>query len=269
MDFAIPERLSLELTRRCRKACAFCYNGSGPVPSDEWRPEEVATLVQALQAHGLRALSLGGGEPLEYEPLDALFEALRPMRSQGLFVSMTTNGLLLDGRMAQISRLAPDKVHVSIHFPKRRAEVERVIRQVLALRRIGLVSGVNLLVRRGELEAARACREQLWSSGIDNRAIVYLPMRGSDTPLPSELADVAGEPFQSMTCLTGCARSPRFVSLGADRTLAHCSYTQTRRRLRGLTAEAFAEALSGLGLAFCGDQEPQMVAQQKRALPIA
>lgn len=265
---AVPEIVSIELTRRCSRACRFCYNASGPKSDESWLPQDVVTLARALVPYGLRALTLGGGEPLEYAGLDELFRGLAPLRqpSSGpaLFVSVTTNGLLLDRQMARISDFSPDKTYVSIHEPSCAKEVSRVIRQVLALRRIGLVSGVNLLVRRSELDESAAVRTELWRSGITNDAITYLPMRGQDTPTPEELGRVAGGPFQTMTCVRDCAPSPRFASVGADRTIAYCSYTQTRRTLESLDAAGVVRALDGLGLAFCGDDEPHMVAQTKR-----
>src|SRR5438876_385411 len=78
-----------------------------------------------------------------------------------LFRSITTNGLLLYGdRLDALLDAAPDKVHVSIHFPEREAEVRRVVRQVTELAERGIRSGVNFLVARSNLDAAaRAAAE--------------------------------------------------------------------------------------------------------------
>lgn len=43
------------------------------------------------------------------------------------------------------------------------------------------------------------------------------------------------------------------MSVAADRTVAWCSYTRTRRRLDALTHAALTRALDGLGLAPCDD----------------
>src|SRR6185436_10328276 len=97
--------------------------------------------------------------------------------------------------------------------------------------------GVNLLVRRSELAAARRASLRLHHGGIGPERIVYLPMRGhaGETPTPAEIAEVAGTPrFQSMTCLTGCGPSPRFCAIGWDRTVAWCSYTTARAPLASL-----------------------------------
>lgn len=244
-----PELVSIELSRRCQKGCHFCYNGSTPTATDAWAPDDVIAFVDSLAAHGTRSVSLGGGEPLEYPFLDTVFEALRDK----VFLTMTSNGLLLDEQLARVSQLNPAKMHISIHFPHNHREVERVIRQVKSLRMLGIRAGVNLLVRRDRLAAAQRAAESVRAAGIRNDAIVYLPMRGAQTPTPQQMATVAGATkFQSMTCLLQCGKSPRFASVDANAYAAHCSFTTERRRLETLDAPGLAAALAGLGITFCG-----------------
>ena len=185
------ERLSIELGNRCRKACAFCYSASSPAGETRWTVADVVALVTDGARHGVRAVSFGGGEPLEVPAL--LFGALAGLRGV-VFRSFTTSGLDLDAAFADVVAAAPDKVHVSIHHPGARAEVERVVSQVGRLAAAGIASGVNLLVARSQLAAAGAAAATLHAAGIDNRRIVYLPMRGdvAETPTPAELAAVAG-----------------------------------------------------------------------------
>jgi hypothetical protein len=244
------DRISIEVTNLCAKACWFCYSESGPAGETLWTADELVAFVTDCAAHGLKAVSFGGGEPLQFPPL---FETLARLRG-ALFRSITSNGLLLKGEtLERLLEAAPDKVHLSIHFPDREAEVERVAAQVGDLAARGVKSGVNLLVSRAGLDAAARAAERLRAAGIGNERIVYLPQRGQDTPSPRDVARVAGDlPFQSMTCLSACARSPRFASIGWSRSVAWCSYTTTRGQLRGLTWSALQDALRGLGLAFCG-----------------
>jgi MoaA/NifB/PqqE/SkfB family radical SAM enzyme len=244
------ERLSIEVTNRCQKACWFCYNHSGPEGETAWTPDELVGFVTDCAAHGVKAVSFGGGEPLQYEGLFNVMDRLRGT----LFRSLTTNGLLLnEGMLDRLVAAAPDKVHVSIHFPERQAEVERVINNVQELANRGIRSGVNFVVARSNLPAATNAAAVVRAAGIGNERIVYLPMRGQDTPTPKELATVAGgERFQSMTCLLGCGPSPRFCSVRWDRTVAWCSYTRTRRVLPKLSYDALMNCLEGLGLEFCG-----------------
>jgi len=243
------ERLSIELTNRCSKHCAFCYNHSYPSGDTSWTPDELVNFVSDCVKHGTKAVSLGGGEPLEYP---GLFEVLQRLRGV-LFRSVTSNGLLLEKHLENLIAASPDKVHISIHFPEQHQEVQRVINQVKQLESVGIRSGVNLIVPRSKLIAVSEAALKLSQAGIDNSRIVFLPMRGTDTPTPQEISFVAGkQPFQSMSCLAVCQRSPRFCAISWDKQVAWCSYTVARRPLQALTADALEEALKDLPLIFCG-----------------
>jgi MoaA/NifB/PqqE/SkfB family radical SAM enzyme len=242
------ERLSIELTDRCDRACTFCYARARPDGARAWAPADVIALVRDCAAHGTRAVSFGGGEPLQYPALLELLSATRGL----LFRSLTTNGLLLDALLPELARAGLEKVHVSVHDPDDRAEVDRAARQAAALEECGIRGGVNLLVRRSRLGAAREAARLLRARGIGNDRIVFLPMRYEDTPSPTELAGVAGGPFQSAACLSRCGPSPRFASIASDGSVAWCSYTRRRAPLRAFTRDALAEALDGLGVEPCG-----------------
>lgn len=248
------DRISVEPSRRCSKGCAFCYNGSGPGGGGTWTSDDLRRFLLDCAAASVRAVSFGGGEPLEWE---GLYETLAALRGK-LFRSLTTSGLPLEtpGVLDELRKAQPDKVHLSIHAPENPREVERVITWVLALEASGMKSGVNLLVRHSRLAEARAAHARLRAAGIGPERIVLLPLRaegGEDTPSPNEVASVAGGPFQSMSCLRGCARSPRFASIDADRRVAWCSYTVTRAPLAEPTWAEFVRALDGLGLVPCSE----------------
>jgi hypothetical protein len=136
--------------------------------------------------------------------------------------------------------------------------VQRVVRQVQELANRGIRSGVNLLVARSNLVGAQQAAAAIRAAGISNERIVYLPSRIQDTPTPAEVAQVAGGPFQSMSCLMTCGKSPRFCSIGWDKTVAWCSYTQTRVPLPALTHRGLQAALEGLGLTFCGGSDERL-----------
>jgi hypothetical protein len=246
----VLERISVELTNRCQKACFFCYASSTPAGKEAWSADEVVGFVRDCAANGVKAVSFGGGEPLEHAGAFEILERLRGV----LFRSITTNGLLLRGELTErLVAARPDKVHVSVHFP---GDVTRVATQVHMLAARGIRSGVNLLVARSDLDRAARSAEELRASGIGNDRIVYLPMRGQDTPTPEEVLRVAGGArFQSMTCLASCGKSPRFAAISWDKTAAWCSYTRARRPLASATFHALEEALSGLEIDFCGGRD--------------
>jgi len=242
------EFVSIEPSRRCTKGCSFCYNGSSAANTDIWPADELRVFCIDLAANGVRALSFGGGEPLEYPPMFELLDALGGVVPR----TLTTNGLPLE-RGSVFERLvgaAPEKVHVSIHAPENLREVARVVDQVLALGKAGLRSGVNFLVRGGHLDEATRAAAYLYHAGITPEQITFLPMRGSplahENVTPKELAAVAqSAKFASMTCLRGCEKSRRFASVAADKTVAWCSYTVSRVRLADLSHAALVAALAG------------------------
>jgi hypothetical protein len=239
----VIDRISIELTNRCAKACWFCYNASAPDRPTCWEPGDVVDFATDCARNRVKAVSLGGGEPLEFPGVLDVLVALRGT----MFRSLTTNGLLLD--VDALARAAPDKVHVSIHF---RADTDRVIRQVHELARAGIASGVNLLVRASRLDDAIAAAARVRDAGIGNDRIVYLPMRGDDTPSPDDLGRVAGgKPFQSTSCVMRCGPSPRFAAISWDRHVAWCSYTRSRHPLAAPTHAALVAAVAGLGLEHC------------------
>ncbi len=245
----VIERLSVEPSRRCSKGCAFCYNGSSPEGEGRWTRDALVRFGRSAAKAGAGVMSLGGGEPLEWPDV---FDVLRALDG-AIARTLTTSGLpLADPHVVDALVAArPEKVHVSIHAPENPREVARAIAQVTRLGDRGLRAGVNLLARRARRGDARRAADALHAAEFGNDRIVYLPMRGSDTPTPREVASVAGGPFQSMTCLTACGASPRFASIDADGRAAWCSYTRERRAMRAPTYEALVEALDGLGLAPC------------------
>jgi MoaA/NifB/PqqE/SkfB family radical SAM enzyme len=230
------DRVSIELTNRCGKACAFCYNTSHPAGDTVWEPDEVVAFVDDLAANGVRAVSFGGGEPLEYP---GLFTVLTRLRGR-LFRSLTTNGLLLDDQLEPLVSAAPDKVHVSLHAPGSLPERTRVIRQVRLLADRGIPSGVNLLVAWSRLAEAAEAARQIADAGIGGDRVTYLPMRGSEEAR-----------FQSMSCLLGCAASPRFAAIDWAGRAAWCSYTESRRPLPSRDHAGLLAALDGLRLRTC------------------
>jgi molybdenum cofactor biosynthesis enzyme MoaA len=250
----LPERMSVELTNRCSKACAFCYSHSTRAGATVWQVGELESFIRDCAANGVRAVSFGGGEPLEYDGLFTLLENLEGV----LFRSLTTNGLRLTPEVEdRLVAAAPNKVHISIHYPQISREVLRVRDQVARLATRGIRSGVNLLVERQRVAEAQKAVATLAEAGIGLDRIVLLPLRGTRDPQRQTtsrdvLAAAGGARFQSMTCLTACGKSPRFCAVSWDRMAAWCSYTSTRRRLETLDAAGLRRALDGLGLSFCG-----------------
>ena len=63
----MPEIISIDLSNYCTKQCSFCYNHSRKDGNTLWQVDEVISFASDCISHGIKALSLGGGEPFEYD----------------------------------------------------------------------------------------------------------------------------------------------------------------------------------------------------------
>lgn len=244
--------ISIELSRYCTKGCSFCYNGSSRQQSIQWSVDEAFDFLSDCAQHGVESVSFGGGEPLEYEGVFELLNKLHPLMGR----SITSNGLPLrdKGIFESLVKAQPNKVHLSIHNPADYLEIARVASQTNQLRQHNIKAGINLLVRQSQVNEAKRATQILRQLRIQPEQLILLPMRGQDTPTPEQIASITQGPFQSVTCLKQCASSPRFVSVGADKTAAWCSYTIQRAHLSALTYHALTQAVQSLGITPCSQQ---------------
>lgn len=76
---------SVEITRRCNNACAYCDQ---PKAEQDLPVARFVALLDELAAEGVEAVALGGGEPTLHPELPALLAAVR---RRGLRAGLTTN----------------------------------------------------------------------------------------------------------------------------------------------------------------------------------
>lgn len=235
------ELLSIDLSNYCSKQCPFCYNHSRREGNTLWKPQEVIDFASDCIEHGVKAVSLGGGEPFEYEGVFEVIDALYPK----CYLSVTSNGLPLENKQIweMLTKHKPDKIHLTIHQPDSEAEVLRVERQVQRIASIGIKPGVNLLVGADKIASAKSVYERL-DKLLNNDQIILVPQRFSNTPTPKQLASVAGRnPFQSPTCLLKCQRPTNFCSVSWDKKVNSCSFAPNKVPLETLDYRGLIQAL--------------------------
>ncbi len=106
----------ISLTDRCNLRCVYCMPESGVV---SMRHEEILTfeeilrVTEALSRLGIRHVRLTGGEPMARK--GCLELAAQIKRMDGVErLSMTTNGLLLDGRVQCAKEAGVDAINLSL-----------------------------------------------------------------------------------------------------------------------------------------------------------
>ncbi len=243
------EQISIDLSNYCSKGCPFCYNSSNRDGATSWKPSEVIEFAKSCIMGGVKVVSLGGGEPLEYEGVFDIIEALYPLT----YLTLTTNGLPLDtpSVIESLKLRKPDKIHISIHHADNEAEVDRVLRQITLLEDLEIKPGVNLLINANKVEQCKSVYCSLRKL-VEKDQIILIPQRFSDTPTPQQLASVTrGEPFQSPSCLLKCERPKQFASISWDKKVNWCSYAGGKQPLESLSFQGLIDALQKVGFTSC------------------
>lgn len=244
------KQVAIDLTNSCSKNCYFCYNKSHSDGYTLWKPKEVVSFALDCFKNGVEAFSLGGGEPLEYE---GIFEIIDNIKDY-LYTTVTSNGLRLEDKefFEEFIHHLPDKIHISIHFPEDKIEVDRVISMVKKLENYPLKSGVNLLVSTKNVSESKNVLRLLEKNGIGRERIILLPMKYQFSPSEEEVIEVAGrKPFQSSSCFLGCKRPIQYCSVTWNKMVSPCSYSPSKIVLDDITYEGLIRALSKVDFKSC------------------
>ena len=251
---AMVEQLSIDLSNYCSKQCPFCYNHSRKDGNTLWTPDEIIAFAKDCVEHGVKAVSLGGGEPFEYDGIFEIIDALYPL----CYLTVTTNGLHFgnDRRVPWevLSAHKPDKIHISLHNPGTQ-ELSMVLHECNMLSKMDIKPGCNLLVSKSNLDDCIEAYNSL-SRILKPDQIILVPMRFSDTPTPKDLAMVSGgKPFQSPSCLLKCHRPEKFVSVSWDKKVNFCSYAGGKQPLPTLDYPGLMSALEKVQFKSCMSYE--------------
>lgn len=103
----------LAITNQCNLRCLHCYADSGQECMNELTVEELDHIVDQIGSLNPKRLVISGGEPLM--ALKRLERVTRKAKEYGLFVGLTTNGILLSPDVAHwLKEIGIDSVQVSL-----------------------------------------------------------------------------------------------------------------------------------------------------------
>ncbi|MDH4164259.1 MAG: GTP 3',8-cyclase MoaA [Nitrospirota bacterium] len=108
--------LRISVTDRCNLKCVYCMPAAGVNCMEKHEvlsTTEIVRFVQIAYRYGLRKVRITGGEPLVRGDILSLIRALK--QDVGIRdLSITTNGLLLEGMAEQLKHAGLDRVNVSL-----------------------------------------------------------------------------------------------------------------------------------------------------------
>jgi cyclic pyranopterin phosphate synthase len=184
----VADDLRISVTDRCNFRCTYCMPAEGLA----WLPktelltfEELTRLLGVFVGLGVRSLKVTGGEPLVRADLPTLVGMFREV-GPDLDISLTTNGVLLEGQAHALAVAGVDRATVSCdsllrhRFAEmtRRDALDAVLRGLQAAEEAGLTPiKINVVVIGGTNDDevvgfARWARE----TGYDVRFIEYMPL---------------------------------------------------------------------------------------------
>ncbi|HPE46781.1 MAG TPA: GTP 3',8-cyclase MoaA [Hyphomonas sp.] len=157
--------LRLSVTDRCDLRCSYCMPERMQFlpKKDVLSFEELAVLVDAFIARGIRKLRITGGEPLVRRDVLQLLERLAERRHTSSLqeLCLTTNGTRLAQHAADLKRFGVDRINVSLDTLNRETFAELTRRDVFddvmagirAAKAAGLTIKINTVALKGINEA--------------------------------------------------------------------------------------------------------------------
>lgn len=106
-----PFSVGWAITNQCNLHCKHCNMNSGKKSSDELTVEECCRIIDELAKENVQKIMFSGGEPLTRNDF---FEIVDYAISKGIFVSLTTNGLLLNSKIIEQQFYKFELVRVSL-----------------------------------------------------------------------------------------------------------------------------------------------------------
>lgn len=121
--------LRISVTDRCNLRCLYCMPSEGVKPithKDILTYEEIIRIVRIAVPIGIKKVRLTGGEPLARKNIASLISSLKKIEGVEN-ISMTTNGILLEGYAEEFFHAGLDRVNVSLDSlrPERYREITR------------------------------------------------------------------------------------------------------------------------------------------------
>ena len=199
----VADDLRISVTDRCNFRCIYCMPAEGLrwlAREDVLRFEEIQRLARIfVRRYGVRTIRITGGEPLVRSKLEELIAMINDL-DPTLDITMTTNGVLLRHKAAQLAQAGLKRLNVSLdtlHLDRfkeiaRREAFERVMDGLAAAEEAGLKPiKLNCVVMKGYnddevVDFATLARER----GYEVRFIEFMPLDGdgiwrSDLVVPS------------------------------------------------------------------------------------
>lgn len=156
-NFSFADIAYIELTRKCNLQCKHCLNNSGIEIPNALSEDEMNNLVEKLSDAGLQEVRFTGGEPLLFP---AIYKIIHNATEKGLFVSIGTNGTLINNEIAlKLKKAGLKKAIVSIDGTEKmndeirgKGSFKKAINGIEVLTNNGIDVRINSVIMHSNME---------------------------------------------------------------------------------------------------------------------
>ena len=113
-SYSFPFKLFVDITDKCQLNCEHCLTKKLNL-NNELSIETLNDIICECNEHGLFFVKIGGGEPLMHPNI---YEIIEKFHKAGMYVSLSTNGILVDEEACRVFRENKVKVSISLEGPK-------------------------------------------------------------------------------------------------------------------------------------------------------
>ncbi len=144
-------------TSRCNLKCMHCYADAGAKKAGELTNQEAMEFIDDLASINVPVLLLSGGEPMLREDI---IELIAYAKSKRMHVSLSTNGTLIDGEIAEkLAEVGVDYVGVSLdgaeetndRFRGLKGAFKRALKGIENAASAGILTGIRFTVTKFNL----------------------------------------------------------------------------------------------------------------------
>lgn len=170
--FSFADIAYIEVTRACNLRCKHCLNNSGKVMKNQLTTEEIYKLINDLANAGIQEIRFTGGEPLVHKDIYKMIELATKL---GLYVSIGTNGTLIDKQTAQkLKDAGLKKAVTSLDGIKEKHDsirgkgnYEKTVASIKYLQEQGIKIKVNSVIMRSNMDDVIMLAKELNKMKID------------------------------------------------------------------------------------------------------
>ena len=151
--------LDIEFTKDCNLRCIYCYANGGEKQEHELEKEKILDIIDQAKNLGLKQIIFTGGEPLIRKDF---FEVAEYARSLDVYVSVYTNGTLIDEEVAKkmfdlkifpcvkLDSLVPE---IQDELSERKGTFEMIMKGIKNLKKVGYESfNINTVICNKNLD---------------------------------------------------------------------------------------------------------------------